>query len=111
MFEQIPALSPTPEMIIGFILITLGFLVVSTLVVWLVKGREAKFVLLGLVVSVAAIGYASIVSGGAVVIAPMMMRIGFILVLAGIACGLLSSLSRFNSSGANVPVEAADERI
>lgn len=85
------AVEPGGAGIAAFVVVTLVFLAASVAILRYVRAYEAKLILLGLVVAVAATGYGSMI-GGAVALAQTLMKIGVILVLCGAACTLASYL-------------------
>ncbi len=72
-----------------YVLLSIAVALVVLLTVWRARTVQEKLILLGLIVSVAALGYGSLMSAG-VALAPVLMRIGLIFVLGGIAVGILS---------------------
>ena len=109
MFEQVRLNIEASQPEVGFVFVTVGFLAISALILWMVKTHESKLILLGLVTAVAGIGYSSMVAGGAAVTAPTLMRISFVLVLGGLACGSIPYLRRPDDGKLNVSKEADDE--
>lgn len=83
-----------------FAVTTLGFLVVSFLILWRIQQTEMKLTLLGLVVAVAGIGYGLIAAPGGIYGA-ILLKIALILVLAGVACALLPTLTTSESGGSS----------
>ncbi len=75
--------------VLVYVLLSLAAALVVLLTVWRARSVEGKLILLGLIVSVAAVGYGSLLSNGPVTSA-VLMRIGLILVLGGLAVGVLS---------------------
>ncbi len=108
MVDPVAAFSPTAGMVVGYILVTIAFLVVGGLVFWKVQALESRLILLGLVVAVADIGYSGLVSGGAMIPAQTMMKIGFLLVLGGVACSVFGYLDRMKPDKAQ-PTEGGHE--
>jgi hypothetical protein len=78
-----------PEVSIGgYATVTLFYVVLTLGVMWLFKPAGARLILLGLLTGIAAVGYAGIV-GPAVVVAPSLMKIAFLLVLGGVVVPLV----------------------
>ena len=80
---------------IAFGLVSLGFVVISVIILWLVDSYPPKLILLGLVTAVASIGYGGLVGSlipSGMLLAPTLMKIGVVLVLGGVGCSLLESL-------------------
>ncbi len=75
--------------ILVYLVLSLAIALVVLLTVWRARSVEGKLLLLGLIVSVAAVGYGSLLSNGPVTSA-VLMRIGLILVLGGLAVGVMS---------------------
>jgi uncharacterized protein involved in response to NO len=73
----------------AYVFLSLVLALVVLLTMWRARTVQEKLILLGLIVSVAALGYGSIMSTGAAM-AAVLMRIGLIFVLGGIAVGILS---------------------
>jgi len=73
----------------AYIFLSLAFALVVLLTVWRARSVEGRLILLGLIVSVAGVGYGSLMSTGAAM-ALVLMRIGLIFVLGGLAVGILS---------------------
>ena len=83
--------APPDSPILAFILLTVAFLVLGALILQVIPSYETKLILLGLVCAVTATGYASMVPQ-AMMMAPVLMKIGVILVLGGLACSLMTYL-------------------
>ncbi len=88
----------------AYLLLSLAFAVIVCLTLWRARNLETKLILLGLVVSVAAVGYGSLMDNGAAM-ALGLMRIGLIFVLSGLAVGIVSRCS--GTKAAESPPAAA----
>jgi len=77
--------------VVALILLLVIFLGLVAILLQVVQSYETRLILLGLVCAVTAIGLASLVPT-AVTLAPVLMKIGVILVLGGLACSLLAYL-------------------
>jgi hypothetical protein len=86
---------PPGEAIAAFILIS-GALLVIGFLLWSRGKLEMNLILLGLVVTIAAIGYGGLMAPAVIptvaVLAPTLMKLGVLMVLGGIAIGLLDKL-------------------
>jgi hypothetical protein len=82
-----------PEAIVAYAMITIAYLFFVVVVALSSRVHDLRLIGLGLLTAVASVGYASIVSGGAVVVAPMMMRLAFLLILGGIVTRLMATSS------------------
>ena len=79
-----------------FVAVTLGLVVLVAVILWKIQSEATKLVSLGLVLAVAGVGYGSM-GGGAMVMAPMLMKVSFLLVLGGVACSVFSKLGCGNT--------------
>jgi hypothetical protein len=92
---QMSFMKPESETVVGFVFITLAFLFLSAAVIWMHRTQEARLMLLGILVAVAATGYGTMVAVPTVsLVTPALMKIAVILVLGGVACSVLSYLSK-----------------
>ena len=73
-----------------FLVVTLGLLSLVALVYLKVESEATKLVLFGLVLTVAGVGYETM-GGGTIVMSQMIMKISFLLVLAGVACSVFAN--------------------
>ncbi len=71
------------ESIVALIFITVGYLLLLTLVTLTSRSNSLRLIGLGLVTAVAGVMYSSLVPTAALT-TPIMMKIGFLLVLAGV---------------------------
>lgn len=88
LLQQISFPEPSVEAIIAFAMTSLVYLVASLLALFFAP-RDAKLIAVGIITAVASIGYSGLVGGGAVVVAPTLMKIGVLLVLGGIVTRIL----------------------
>ncbi len=108
------------EFVIALLFTSVIYLGLATIVTLISRSNSLRFVGLGLVTSVAGVAYASLVPP-AIVVAPTMMKMGFLLVLGGILVPFWAGASREHSensshktetqssgSGSNGPVEEGD---
>lgn len=86
-----PEHTASPEATVGFAMITAGYLFLVVVVALSSKMHDLRLIGIGLLTAVAAVGYSSIVSGGAFVVAPMLMKIAFLLILGGIVTRLVAT--------------------
>jgi len=91
---------PPEEAIFGYAAISIIYLVVSLLAL-LVIPRNVKLVAVGMITAAASVGYAGIVAGGAIVVAPTLMKLAVVLVIGGIATYLLDGSSKTVDGGAH----------
>jgi len=106
MQQPFPEHTPSPEAILAFAMITAAYLFLVVVVALSSRVHDLRLIGIGLLTGVASIGYASIVSGGAFLVAPLLMKIAFLLILGGLVTRLLSESSR---SGVASPAETHHE--
>ena len=90
--------TPPDEAVFGFVGISVIYLI-ATLLALLVLPKHVKLIAAGIVTAVASIGYAGMVAGGAIVVAPTLMKLAVVLVLGGIAVPLLDSSTKTADGG------------
>lgn len=78
--------------IVGFVGITIPFLILA-FIVYFAASNEGRLIALGVLMSVAAVGYSCIVVPGGAMVTPSLMKIAFLLVLAGVVMRLLANCS------------------
>jgi hypothetical protein len=91
LFAQMPSAPPDDHSLVAFVLLTVIFLVLVAIILQVVQSYETKLILLGLVCAVTATGYVSLVPAAGM-LAPVLMKIGVLLVLGGLACSLMTYL-------------------
>ena len=80
---------PHDDIIVGYVLISLIYMVLVMLI-WMASSHfDSRLILIGLVTVVASVGYATIVFGPGMAVAPAMSKLGVLLVLGGVAARLL----------------------
>jgi hypothetical protein len=88
-FPPVPA--PSEEAIVSFAVITVAYFILVVLVTLSARFHDLRLIGLGLTTAIASIGYTTLVSGGAIVAAPMLMKIAVLLVLGGLTTRLLQT--------------------
>lgn len=106
-FQSFPFPDPA-DAAIAFALVSVFYLAILFLTLFIAR-REFKLVLLGLVTAVASIGYASLVGGGAILVAPTLMKLAVLLVLGGMAMQLLSRWERPRTPQEDAPLASEGE--
>ena len=90
-FVQFDSSGMRPESMFTFIAFTAGFLLVA----WLVNKRSrplgVSLIMWGIMVEILAVGYGMISVPSVVLVTPALTKIGFLLVLGGIAASLFAS--------------------
>jgi hypothetical protein len=90
-FQPVPDFVASEEAIAAFAFITIGYLILVVLVTLSSRFHDLRLIGLGLLTAVASVGYTSLVSGGAVLAGPMLMKLAMLLILGGLATRLLQS--------------------
>jgi len=90
-FVQFDSSGLRPESMFTFMAVTLGFL----LMIWLVNQRTrpvgTTLILLGVFVEILAVGYGMIGVPSVMMVIPALTKIGFLLVVGGVASSLLAA--------------------
>jgi predicted phage tail protein len=94
MQPSIPTVLSYEEAVGGYAAITALYLLGVAAIVLISWAKDLRLIGLGILTAVASIGYSSLVAGGAVLVAPMLMKLGFLLVLGGIVAQLLAVTQR-----------------
>lgn len=87
-FPELLAQGADESSVVGFIFISLAYLGLTVVVSLSSRAADIRLIGLGLLTAVAAMGYASVVYGPGMAVAPMMMKLAILLVLGGIALRL-----------------------
>jgi hypothetical protein len=90
-FQPPPDFAASEEAIAAFAVITIAYLVLVVLVTLSSRFHDLRLIGLGLLTAVASVGYMSLVSGGAIVAGPVLMKIAVLLILGGLATRLLQT--------------------
>jgi len=80
-----------PEHLAAYVALTLGFLFIGWLVNKSTRTTGTNLILLGILVVILACGYAIIGHPALMLVTPALTKIGFLLVLGGLACSLLAA--------------------
>jgi hypothetical protein len=84
---------PHVESVLGFVLLTIAFLLLCGGVLRWGRTQASRLLLLGLLVAVVSVGYGAMIAMPTVaVLAPGLMKIAIILILGGVACSVLPIL-------------------
>ena len=87
---QIHRPEPSVETVVGFVLLTILFLLLCGVVLLWGRTLASRLLVLGLLVAVVSVGYGTmIILPTMTVLASGLMKIAIILVLAGVACSVL----------------------
>jgi hypothetical protein len=89
--ESMQPFAASPEAMIGYAMITAIYFFLVVIVTLSSRLHDLRLIGIGLLTAVASIGYTAIVSGGAIVAGPMLMKIAVLLVLGGLATRLLNA--------------------
>ena len=93
-FAAMQGFKSDPMHFIGYVVLTLVFLVIC----WLI-GRSARplgtiLIVWGVLVQILVLGYGFISVPAVIFLAPAIMKVGFVLVLGGVACSVLDALPK-----------------
>lgn len=81
------------ESMIGYIVISLFFILLSSVVIFVVTNIGRRLILLGLLMLIASIGYGLVATPSAVAVAPTLGKVGGLLVFGGMVHWLLAAES------------------
>jgi hypothetical protein len=95
---QMNAFNASPEDVFGYVALTLVFLLVAWLVHFRALPLGTSFIFWGMLVVILSCGYALLGAPPMMMVTPVLTKIGFVLVLGGVAWSLLASCPKQSAS-------------